>query len=78
MCDILEQQAVPSVEVLVAPTLDQSIINRILHQNRKFVQDCDKEMAVIRRATLNITGPLCTVHYCLEKNIAVVYSLYYC
>ena len=71
MCDILKQQTVPSVEVLVASALEPLILNHILHQNTKNVQDHDKEMAVIQRAILNATGPLCTVNDHLGQNIAI-------
>lgn len=58
VCDILEEQAKPAVDALVAPTLDLSVINQIPHQNKKFVQERDKELRVIQRAVLNVTGPL--------------------
>ncbi|CAB4022991.1 Hypothetical predicted protein [Paramuricea clavata] len=45
--DILEEQAKPAVDALVAPTLDLSVINQIPHQNKKFVQERDKELSVI-------------------------------
>ena len=43
MYDILEQQAVPSVGAVVAPTLNPSILNYTSQLNRKFVQDRNKE-----------------------------------
>ena len=58
VCDILEEQAIPAVDALVVPTLDLSVINQIPHQNKKFVQERDKELSVIQRAVLNVTGPL--------------------
>ena len=35
VCDILEEQAVPAVDALSAPTLDLSVINQIPVQNKK-------------------------------------------
>ncbi|CAB4029147.1 Hypothetical predicted protein [Paramuricea clavata] len=62
ICDILEEQAIPQVDSLVAPTLDPPMLSHVSYQNRKFVQERDKEFAVVQRAMLNITGPLCTLH----------------
>ena len=71
MCDILEQQTVPSVEVLVSSALNPFILNHISHRNTKYVQNHDKEMAVIHHSMLYATGPLCTVNDHLEQNIAI-------
>ena len=60
ICDILEEQAIPAVDALCAPTLDPSVINHIPSHNKKFVQERDKELSVIQRAILNTTGPLCS------------------
>ena len=35
VCDILEQQAIPAVDALSAPTLDISVINQISYKNKK-------------------------------------------
>ena len=37
--EILEQQSVPAVEALVAPTLDQNVVQHIASHNKKFVQE---------------------------------------
>ncbi|CAB4038038.1 Hypothetical predicted protein, partial [Paramuricea clavata] len=66
--DILEEQAIPAVDVLIAPTLDLSVINQIPHQNKKFVQERDKKQSVIQRAMLNVTGPLFSLYDRLENN----------
>ena len=44
ICEILEHQCVPSVEALVAPTLDQNVMQHIAPQIKKFVQERDKEL----------------------------------
>ena len=44
ICEVLEHQCVPSVEALVAPTLDQNVMQHIAPQNKKFVQERDKEL----------------------------------
>ena len=67
VCDILEYQTIPAVEALAAPTLGTPMVNHISHNNKKFVQKRDKELAVIQSATLNVTGPLCTLHDRLEQ-----------
>ena len=70
-CDILEEQAIPAVDALCAPTLDPSVINHIRSHNKKFVQERDKELSVIQRAILNTTGPSCSLHDRLENNVAI-------
>ena len=71
VCDILQEQAIPAVDALCAPTLDPSVINHIPSHNKKFVQERDKELSVIQRAMLNTTGPLCSLHDRLENNVAI-------
>ena len=71
VCDILEEQAIPSVDSLVAPTLDHSVINQVPAHNKKYVQERDKELRVIQRSMLNATGPLCTLHDRLENNFDI-------
>ncbi|CAB4016219.1 Hypothetical predicted protein, partial [Paramuricea clavata] len=68
VCDILEEQAVPSVDTLVAPTLDPSMLEYVAVQNKKFIQERDKEITVIQRAMLNATGPLGTLHDQLRQD----------
>ena len=71
MNEILENQAVPSVEALIAPTLDPSVVQHIAQNNRKFVQERDRELQITKRSLLNPTGPLCTLHDRLENNVNV-------
>ncbi|CAB3996691.1 Hypothetical predicted protein [Paramuricea clavata] len=71
ICDILEEQAIPQVDSLVTPTLDPPMLSHVSYQNKKFVQERDKELAVVQRAMLNITGPLFTLHDRLENNLPV-------
>ena len=47
------------------------MINQIPGQNRKFVQERDKELSVIQRSLLNSTSPLCSLHDRLENNILI-------
>ena len=67
VCDILEEQAVPAVDALLAPTLDQSMLHHVAAQNKKFIQERDKELANVQRSMLNVTGPLCSLHDKLEQ-----------
>ena len=61
--EILDNYSVPSVDCLFTPTLDPSVVNQINPiQTKKYVQERDKEMAVVQRALLNTTGPLCSLH----------------
>ena len=39
VCDILEEQAIPAVDSLVAPTLDHNMINQIPAQNKNMCRN---------------------------------------
>ena len=66
--EILDNYSVPSVDCLFTPTLDPSVVNQINPiQTKKYVQERDKEMAVVQRALLNTTGPLCSLHDALSS-----------
>ena len=71
ICEILEHQSVPSVEALVAPTLNQNVMQHIAAQNKKFVQERNKELQSVQFAFPNTTGPLRTLHERLESNSLV-------
>ena len=72
MCEILDNYNVPSVDCLITPTLDPSIVNHIsLSQTKKLMQDRDKEMAAVERALLNTTGPLCSLHDALSSGTQI-------
>ena len=60
VCDILEQQAISPVDALSAPTLDISVVNHILYNNKEFVLERDKELRVIQH--VDSTGPLRALH----------------
>lgn len=63
MCDILEEQTIPQVDALIAPTLDPQMLSHISYQVKNFVQERNKEILV--------TGPLCFFHDILKNNIPV-------
>ena len=69
VCDILEEQAVPSVDDLVAPIFDSSMLQHVAASSKKFIQECDRELAGIQRAMLNAIGPLCTLHDQVEQGV---------
>ena len=69
--EILENQAVPFVEILIAPTLDPSVVQHIAQNNRNFMQERDKELQITQRSLFNATGLLCTLHDRLENNVNV-------
>ena len=71
VCDILEEQAVPSVDALVAPVFDPSMLQHVAASNKKFIQERDRELAGIRRAMLNATGSLCTSHDQLKQGVTL-------
>ena len=72
VCEILDNYNVPSVDCLITPTLDPSIVNHISpSQTKKFMKDRDKEMAVVQRALLNTTGPLCSLHDALSSGTQI-------
>ena len=72
VCEILDTYGVPSVDCLLTPTLDPSVVNQIsVPQTKKYVQDRDKEMAVVQRALLNTTGPLSSLHDALSSETQV-------
>ena len=72
VCEILDNYNIPSADCLITPTLDLSIVNQITPlQTKKCVQDRNKEMAVVQRAYLNTTGPLCSLHDALSSGTQV-------
>ena len=75
VCEILDIYSIPSVDSVFhqfTPTLDPSVVNQInLIQTKKYVQDRHKEMAVVQRALLNTTGPLCSLHDALSSGTQV-------
>ena len=71
VCDILEEQAVPSVDALVALVFDPSMLQHVAASNKKFIQERDRELAGIHRAMLNATGSLCTSHDQLKQGVTL-------
>lgn len=71
---ILEDWAIPEVDALSAPKLDQQLLNQVPFKLKKFVQERDKEMFNVQRAFLNATGPLCGLHDCIENDSAPTYE----
>ena len=68
VCEILDNYGIPSVDCLITPTLDPSVLNQInLTQTKKYLQDRDKEMALVLRVLLNTTGPLCSLNDTLSS-----------
>jgi hypothetical protein len=59
VCDILEEQAVPSVDALVAPTLDPPMLQYVAVQNKKFLQERDKK----RSQLFNVPCSTLPAHY---------------
>ena len=48
--------------------LDKSILTYIPSSRKKFIEQWDKDLALIQRATLNAAAPLCCLHDRLESN----------
>ena len=72
VCEIVDNYSIPSVDCSFTPTLDPSAVNQInLVETKKYVQDRDKEMAVVQRALLNSTGPLSSLRDALFSGTQV-------
>ena len=67
--DVLDNYSVPSVDCLLTPALDSSILDQILPaKSRKYTQERDRELASVQKAMLNVTGPLSCLHDALTSN----------
>ena len=75
VCDMLEEQAVPSVDALVAPVFDPSMLQHVAFSNKKFIQERDRELAGIQRAMLNATGCIMAAHCMINSNRGLPFSL---
>ena len=71
---ILEEWAIPEVDALQAPKLDQQLLNQVPTNVKKFIQERDKEMFAVQRAFLNATGPLCGLHDCIDTGSSPSYE----
>ena len=72
VCEIFGIYSIPLVDCFFTPTLEPSVVNQInLVQTKKYVQDSDKEMAVVQGALLHTTGPLCSLHDALSSGTQV-------
>ena len=58
----------PEVDACVAPILDKNILNYIPSNRKKFVEQRDRDLALVQRAMLNAAAPLCCLHDRLESN----------
>ncbi|CAB3993468.1 Hypothetical predicted protein [Paramuricea clavata] len=65
--EIIGESSLPETEACVAPLLDKQILNYIPSSRKKFVEQRDKDLALIQRALLNSAGPLCCLHDRLEN-----------
>ncbi|KAL9964636.1 hypothetical protein ACROYT_G028306 [Oculina patagonica] len=71
---ILEGWAIPEVDCLSAPKLDQQLLNQVPSKLKRYAQERDKEMFTLQRALLNTTGPLCGLHDCIENGSTPSYE----
>ncbi|KAL9982095.1 hypothetical protein ACROYT_G010890 [Oculina patagonica] len=71
---ILEDWAIPEVDSLSAPKLDQQLLNQVPSKLKRYAQERDKEMFTLQRALLNTTGPLCGLHDCIENGSTPSYE----
>ena len=73
VCEVLGNYSIPSLDYLITPTSDPSVLNQInLTQTKKYVQDNAKEMAVVQRPLLNTKGPLWSLHDTLSSGNQVL------
>ena len=56
------------MDACVAPILDKNILNYIPSNRKKFVEQRDRDLALVQRAMLNAAAPLCCLHDHLESN----------
>ena len=56
------------MDACVAPILDKNILNYIPSNQKKFVEQRDRDLALVQRAMLNAAAPLCCLHDRLESN----------
>ncbi|CAB4005142.1 Hypothetical predicted protein, partial [Paramuricea clavata] len=71
---IIEESSLPEAEACVAPLLDKQILNYIPANRKKFVEQRDKDLALIQRTLLNsaaTAGPLCCLHDRLENQAKI-------
>jgi hypothetical protein len=66
--EIIGEYSPPETDACVAPLLDKSILTYIPSSRKKFIEQRDKDLALIQRATLNAAAPLCCLHDRLESN----------
>ena len=61
----------------MAPILDKNILNYIPSDRKKFVEQRDRDLALVQRAMLNAAAPLCCLHDRLESNEDIPKMSYY-
>ena len=66
--EIVGVYAPPEMDACVAPILDKNILNYIPSDRKKFIEQRDRDLALVQRAMLNAAAPFCCLHDRLESN----------
>ena len=68
---ILEETALPDMDIFVAPKLDKSLADQISPNYRKTAENRDRELSKVQRHILNTAAPLTFLHDLLENKQSV-------
>ena len=69
--NILEETALPNMEVFTTPKLDKSLAGQISPSYKKTAENRDKELSKVQRNVLNAAAPLTVLHDLLENKETV-------
>ena len=64
---VLEETALPDMDIFVTPKLDKSLADQISPNYRKTAENRDRELSKVQRHILNTAAPLTVLHDLLEN-----------
>lgn len=64
---ILEETALPDMDIFTTPKLDKSMADQISPNYRKTADNRDKELSKVQRHVLNVAAPLAVLHDLIEN-----------
>ena len=68
---VLEETALPDMDIFVTPKLDKSLADQISPNYRKTAENWDRELSKVQRHILNTAAPLTVLHDLLENKQSV-------
>ena len=68
---VLEETALPDMDIFVTPKLDKSLADQISPHYRKTAENRDRELSKVQRHILNTAAPLTVLHDLLENKQSV-------